>query len=121
MQHATATRGVNACNVSRIRYVTHMTNQEWELEDFHLAIQTGEGEILLDTTRELALMVYPWDACTDCKRHAHDVVESMGFTDILEVGHMDGYRIEGATTLDCDFFLIAPPAPQPKRKAMDRE
>lgn len=90
-----------------------MTNTEWELEDFQLAIKTGEGEILLDTQRELALMVYPWDACTRCKRRANDVVASMGFTDILEVGHMEGYRIEGATTLDCDFFLIAPPRHDP--------
>ena len=98
-----------------------MTNREWELKDFHLAIATGEGEILLDTKRDLALMVYPWDACTECKRHANDVVESMGFTDVLEVGHLEGYRIEGSDTLDCDFFLIAPPATMARRKAQIRE
>lgn len=97
-----------------------MTKREWELEDFQLAIKTGEGEILLDTHRDLALMVYPWDACTNCKRHAHEVVSSMGFTDVIEVGHMDGYRIEGATTLDCDFFLIAPPKPEPAKVVIIR-
>jgi len=86
-----------------------MQINDWSFDDFQIAFLSGESEILIDNKQDLALMVYPWSACESCKTRAARVVQSMGYTDILETGHLENYTIEGADTNDCDYFLLAPP------------
>ena len=87
------------------------TTQEndWELEDFLSAKSEENQEILIHKDGRSALLITPYDEVAH--ESLLEVSWGMGFSDVIETGSLDPYRVETGTseTTDVNYFLLVSP------------
>jgi hypothetical protein len=73
-----------------------------------LAAWTGEGvQILVHPMMNEALVVWAWDTPAREVEAAAGRAKTMGFTEITEVGNVEGHQVPGTDTDDCDYYRLA--------------
>lgn len=79
---------------------------DWELDQFSRVALKDGVEILMHSNGKRALVTWPWFAEQEATDSALWHAQTMGFTDIVEVGNMVGYEIPEVVCDDWDFMML---------------
>lgn len=68
------------------------------------ALRVNDIDILVNRGTSKALIVWPWFKTPAEIRTATERAKAMGYTTIVENGHLPGYQINETT--DCDYMML---------------